>query len=151
MNIDDVAAFVDGLRGVTIGTKHGHRTWMVGERGFAWERRFSKADLARFGEEPPPAGDILAVMVDDLDAKDALLAIAPPGFFTIPHFNGFPAVLVQLEAARVRDVKAVLRTAYKAAVAKAGGSARKPRPLTPVAAPSRSAARAATRARRPRG
>ena len=56
----------------------------------------SKADLARFGDAAPPAGDIVAIMVESLDAKDALLAIGPRGFFTIPHFNGYPAVLVQI-------------------------------------------------------
>src|SRR5438105_564883 len=100
MTIDKVDAYATSLPGVKVGRKWNHRTWMVGDKGFAWERAFSKADLARFGDTPPPSGPILAVIVEDLDAKDALLAIGPAGFFTIPHFVGFPAVLVELRLAR---------------------------------------------------
>jgi len=112
MTLDDVAAIASKLPGVAVGTKWGQRTWMVGDRGFVWERPFSKADLKRFGDETPPSGDIVGVVVANLDAKDALLAIAPRGFFTIPHFNGYPAVLVALRTARVRDVRAAIQDAW---------------------------------------
>jgi hypothetical protein len=102
------------LPGVTVGLKWGKRTWIVAEKGFAWQRPFSKADLERFGDETPPSGEILAVRVADLDAKDALLAIAPPGFFTIPHFNGYAAVLIELRRARAADVRAAIRDAHRA-------------------------------------
>src|SRR5687767_14660762 len=96
MTLDDVDAFATSLPGVTVGTSWGDRTWMVGDKAFAWRRPFSKADLKRFGDEKPPAGEILAVRVESLDAKDALLSMAPAGFFTIPHFNGYPALLIEL-------------------------------------------------------
>ena len=113
MTIDAVDTFASGLPGVTVGTKWGNRTWMVGDKGFAWQRPFSKADLARFGDEAPPAGDILAVRVENLDAKDALLAMAPPGFFTIPHFQGYAAVLIALRQARAADVRAAITGAFR--------------------------------------
>ena len=65
-----------------------------------------------FGDEEPPAGDILAVKVENLDAKDALLAMELPGFFTIPHFNGYAAVLIALRTARTADVRAAIRAAW---------------------------------------
>lgn len=114
MTFDDVDAIARTLPGVTVGTKWGNRTWMVGDKGFAWQRPFSKADRKRFGDEPPPAGEILAVRVESLDAKDAVLAIAPPGFFTIPHFNGYAAVLIALGQARVKDVRAAIMDAFRA-------------------------------------
>jgi hypothetical protein len=113
MTLDDVDAFATSLPEVVVGTKWGNRTWMVGNKGFAWQRPFSKADVKRFGDETPPAGDILAVKVGNLDAKDALLAIAPRGFFTIPHFSGYPAVLIALRAANASDVRAALVEAWR--------------------------------------
>jgi hypothetical protein len=128
MTFDDVDAFATRLPGVTVSARWGNRTWMVGERFFAWQRPFSKADLKRFGDETPPAGEILAVRVESLDAKDALLAIAPKGFFTIPHFNGYPAILIALRQARVRDVRAAIKDAFAATVAKPKRAARPKQP-----------------------
>ena len=113
MTFDDVHAFAKKLPGVTVGARWGNRTWMVGDKGFAWERPFSKADLKRFGDETPPAGPILAVRTAGLDGKEALLAMELPGFFTIPHFNGYAAVLIALDAARVKDVRAAIQAAWR--------------------------------------
>ena len=119
MTLDDVDAFATSLAGVTVGARWGNRTWMVGAKAFAWQRPFSKADIKRFGDETPPSGDILAVRVESLDAKDALLSIAPPGFFTIPHFNGYAAVLIQLKKARAKDVRAAVLGAHSTVISNA--------------------------------
>lgn len=123
---DDVHDHAMKLPGVAVGTKWRNRTWMVGGRGFVWERPLTKADLARLGDEPPPAGEILGVRTADLDAKDAMLAIDLPGFFTIAHFNSYPAVLVALKQARAKDVRAAITDAYRA-MAAAPAKRRRPR------------------------
>jgi hypothetical protein len=96
MTVDDAARLALELPDVSEGARHGSRTWYVNGRGFSWERPFSKADIKRFGNATPPDGRILAVRVSDLSEKEAVLAANPTAFFTIPHFDGYSAVLIQL-------------------------------------------------------
>lgn len=96
-SLDDVAAIIAELPEVEDGERHGSRTWFVNGKGFAWHRPFSKADLRRFGEVDPPSGPILAVRVADLGEKEGVLAAGHRGVFTIPHFDGYAAVLIQLD------------------------------------------------------
>jgi hypothetical protein len=96
VTVDEVARMALELPEVSEGESRGNRTWAVRGKGFAWERPFSKADLRRFGDEAPPDGPILAIRVADLGEKEAMLAENPAAFFTIPHFNGYAAILVQL-------------------------------------------------------
>jgi hypothetical protein len=103
--LNDVAAMALDLPEVSESEYHDRRTWSVAGKTFAWERPFSKADIKRFGDETPPDGPILAVRVGDLGEKEAVLAAAPKGFFTIPHFNGYAAILIQLRTASKKALK----------------------------------------------
>jgi len=97
MTLDDAARLALGLPEVIEDQRYGNRAWLVRGKVVAWERPFSKADLKRFGDAAPPYGPILAVRVADLGEKEAVLAAHPTELFTIPHFDGYAAVLVQLD------------------------------------------------------
>lgn len=111
--IEDVARLVEAFPEVTAGERHGNRTWFVGDKAFAWERPFSKADLRRFGDRTPPEGPLLAVRVADLVEKEAALAANPRAFFTIPHFDGYAAILIQLREVTKRALSEALREAWR--------------------------------------
>jgi hypothetical protein len=111
---DDVARMASELPEVTEGERHGNRTWFVGGKAFAWDRPFSKADVRRFGDETPPDGPILAVRVEDLAEKEAVLAANPDACFTIPHFDGYSAVLIQLPKVTEKALKDAITDAWLA-------------------------------------
>jgi hypothetical protein len=92
---DDVASIVGELQLTDERSPH---EWRVGQKLIAWERPLRKSDreaLAALGIEPPE-GDILGVRVADEGIKFALIADEPEVYFTTPHFDGYPAVLVKL-------------------------------------------------------
>ena len=85
------------------------------EKGFAWvwlERVHPKK--ARV-----PQPEVLAVRVADLSQKDMLIASDPDTYFTEPHYNGFPAVLVRLAAIGVDELEALLVDGWRCQAPKA--------------------------------
>ena len=96
------------------GPRQGNRTWFVNGKGFVWERPFSKADIKRFGDATPPDGPIVAARVEDLGEKEAVLAANPKAFFTIPHFDGYAAVLIQLRKVTKRAMRDAIVDAWLA-------------------------------------
>jgi hypothetical protein len=92
---DDVASIVAELQ---LTDEPSPREWRVGKKLIAWERPLRKSDReALTGSSIElPEGDILAVRVADEGVKFALIADEPDVYFTTPHFDGYPAVLVKL-------------------------------------------------------
>jgi hypothetical protein len=112
--LDDVSRIALALPEVTEEDSRGRLSWAVAGKTFAWERPYSKADLKRFGDETPPRQPILAVRVEDLVEKEAVLAAGTRGIFTIPHFDGYAAVLVELRTVGMRSLKDVLADGWLA-------------------------------------
>jgi hypothetical protein len=74
----------------------GTRQWRVKDKLFVWERPLRRTDLAALGDAAPD-GPILGARVEHVGAREALIADDPDVFFTIPHFDGYPAVLARLD------------------------------------------------------
>jgi hypothetical protein len=95
-SFDDVAQLALALPGTEEREMRGWRTWRVRDKLFVWERPLLKSDLRALGDAAP-TGPILGARVEHLVAKEAMLASEPGVFFTTPHFDGNPTVLVRLE------------------------------------------------------
>jgi hypothetical protein len=113
-SVEDAARMSLMMPEATESERHGNRTWLVAGKGFAWVRPFSKADIKRFGDDDPPSGPILAVRVEDLGEKEAVLAMHPRAFFTIPHFDGYAAVLIQLKTVTKKQLQEAIVDAWLA-------------------------------------
>lgn len=82
------------------------RQWRVKDKMFVWERPLLGTELKALGATAPD-GPILGVRVDYLETKDVLIATEPEAFFTTPHLDGYPAILVRLDRIdreRLQDV-----------------------------------------------
>ena len=107
----DVRKIALGLPGASEGTAFGGATWTVNKKLFVWERPLRKSDLAALGAKAPK-GPILGVRTADLEMKDVLLASDPKIFFTTPHFDGYPAVLVRLDKIGIKRLRDVIEEAW---------------------------------------
>jgi hypothetical protein len=87
--------------------------WVVKDKLFVWDRPLRRGDLEALGDDAPD-GAILGARVEHLGAKEALLADASGVFFTTPHFDGYPAILVRLDDIAVEDLTEVIVEAWLA-------------------------------------
>lgn len=110
-DLDDVRRIALALPETNERPSRGHAFWRVRDKGFVWERPLRQSDLDALGDDAP-AGPILGVRVEHLGAKEALLADDPAVFFTTPHFDGYPAVLVQLDNISDADLEELIVDAW---------------------------------------
>ena len=90
---------------------HGQMSWRVKDKLFVWERPLRQSDLKALGEDAP-AGEILGARVEHEGAKLALIESNPEIYFTIPHFNGYSAVLVLLERIGAAELEELVIDAW---------------------------------------
>ena len=110
---DDVQRLALALPETSEAISREQRHWRVKDKSFVWERPLRRADLEALGAEAPE-GPILGARVEHLIAKEALLADDPDVYFTTPHFDGYPAVLVRLGAIAVEDLEELVAEAWLA-------------------------------------
>ena len=111
--LKDVAKIARALPEVTEEPVFGNRSWKVRKKLFAWERPLRKKEVEQLGDAAPPADtEILGVRVPDEEANQALLASEPDIYFTTPHFDGYPSVLVRLERISPADLEEAIVEAW---------------------------------------
>ncbi|HZV26748.1 MAG TPA: MmcQ/YjbR family DNA-binding protein [Acidothermaceae bacterium] len=113
-SFDHVRRIALSLPETTEAVSWGNAHWRVKNKGFVWERPLHQSDhtaLKALGEQAPD-GAILGVRVADLGVRAAMIADDPTLFFTIPHFDGFPAILVRLEQIGVPELEELIVEAW---------------------------------------
>jgi hypothetical protein len=106
----DVGRIVAELPETSEPTPH---NWRVRKKLIVWERPLRKADHEALGADAP-SGDILGARVADEGVKFALIADNPAVFFTTPHFDGYPMVLVRLAEIDEPDLTELVTDAWLA-------------------------------------
>lgn len=91
--------------------RNGRRQWRVQDRLIVWERPLRRSDLEALGESAP-TGPILGARVPDVGAKEALLADDADTYFTTPHFDRYPAILVQLDNISIEELEELVVEAW---------------------------------------
>ncbi|WP_121252361.1 MmcQ/YjbR family DNA-binding protein [Nocardioides ferulae] len=112
--LDDVRRLALALPDTGEKVSWGAVMWTVQGKGFVWERPLRTSDVAaleRLGREIPE-GEILGVRVAGETEKAALLASDPDVFFSIPHLDGYPAVLVRLETVAADELAELVTDAW---------------------------------------
>ncbi len=108
----DVRRMTAALPETSEGASHdGVVAWRVRTKLFVWERPLRRADLEALGDAAPD-GPILGVRVPDVGVKEALLAELPDVYFTTPHFDGYPAILVRLDQIPVGELEEIITEAW---------------------------------------
>jgi len=95
---DDVVTIAERLPGIEVGTSYGTPSLRV--RG-----KF----ICRLRSDP----DALVLRVIDMGEREALLQGQPDVFFTTPHYDGYPAVLVRLEATDPEELAELIEEAWR--------------------------------------
>ena len=90
---------------------HGLMSWRVRDKLFVWERPLRQSDLRALGDGAP-SGEILGARVEHEDAKLALIESDPKVYFTIPHFDGYSAILVLLERIGLEELEELIVEAW---------------------------------------
>jgi hypothetical protein len=94
----DVATFALGLPNVTEGTSYGTRAFHVAKKLFI-----------RWREE----GDSIILWVSDLAEKEAVLASDTKKFWTTPHYDGHPTVLVRFGKLKKAELEDLIEHSYR--------------------------------------
>ena len=95
---NDVVAIATRFPGVEVTTAYGTPSLKV-------RRKF----IGRLRTDP----DALVLRVADMGEREALLQGQPDAFFTTPHYDGYPYVLIRLEAVDPGELEELIEEAWR--------------------------------------
>ncbi len=98
-------------------TEDGEHHWKVRGKGFVWARPLRRVDLGFLGDAAPD-GPVLGARVSDVGVQQALAQSDPGVYFVTPHFHGYPAVLVLLDAIDPDELRELVVEAWLAVAPK---------------------------------
>lgn len=112
--LDDVRRIAEALPEVTSKMSWGMEMWRVRGKSFVWERPLGTKDIAdlKAAGVPVPDGEIAGARVESELAKSELIDAEGEVFFTVPHFDGYPVILIRLEAIAVDELSEVITDAW---------------------------------------
>lgn len=108
---DDVRRIALALPETDEVMSRGTTAWRVRAKLFVWQRPLRESDRRALGAAAPN-GPILGARVEHLGAKEAMLGDDPTVYFTTPHFDGYPAVLVRLAEIDVAELEELIVEAW---------------------------------------
>jgi hypothetical protein len=108
---EDVRRITLALPETSESSSRGSASWSVRDKGFVWERPLGKSDIKALGADAPD-GPILGARVADVGVKAALIADDPAVYFTTPHFDGYPAILILLDRIDVAELDEIITEAW---------------------------------------
>jgi hypothetical protein len=111
--VGDVRRIALGLPDTSERESRGSLDWRVRDKGFVWERPLRKGDIAALGDRVPD-GPVFAARTADEGVKLALIADNPAVFFTTPHFDGYAAVLFELDRIGTDELAELITDAWLA-------------------------------------
>ena len=111
--VDDVRRIALALPGTAERESRGDLDWRVADKSFVWERPLRKGDIEPLGDRRPD-GPVFAARTADEGVKHALIADDPAVYFTTPHFNGYAAILFELDRISVQDLTELISDAWLA-------------------------------------
>jgi hypothetical protein len=108
---DDVRRIALALPETSERTSRENAQWRVKDKLFVWERPLRRSDFEALGDAAPD-GPVLGARVEHELEKQVLIQNDPGVFFTTPHFDGYAAILVQLEKISLEDLEEVITEAW---------------------------------------